>query len=98
MHCGRPRYRPDTQWRQSSTGHPFQGQLLSGAPVNWRTPLMEQDLLYCLLAAFPADDELVISGYRLPFEAATDDSLISLVTKRHGDGISPDAWIAFDRG
>jgi len=58
---------------------------------------MDQDLLHCLLAAFPPDDELVIRGYRLPFEAAADDSLLEILAERYRSRISSGSLAAFER-
>lgn len=59
---------------------------------------MEQDLLYYLLAAFPAADELVICGYRLPLAAVVDDSLPGLLASRYRNGICSDTISGIDRG
>jgi hypothetical protein len=58
---------------------------------------MEPDLLHYLLATFPADDELVICGYRLPAEAVVDDSLPRLLARRHRSGMTGDMVAGFDR-
>jgi hypothetical protein len=60
---------------------------------------MDQDLLHCLLAAFPDDDGLVICGYRVPFEAATDDALLAVLKERYRNGMTRvDAFTGIDRG
>lgn len=59
---------------------------------------MDQELLYCLLSAFPPDDELVILGYRLPYGALSDQSLLDLLADRYRSGISMDATRGLDRG
>lgn len=59
---------------------------------------MDQDLLRCLLAAFPADHELVISGYLVPFEAVVDESLPRLLASRYRNGICSETLTGIDRG
>jgi len=58
---------------------------------------MEPDLLHYLLASFPADDDLVICGYRLPSEAVVADSLPRLLARRYRNGIAADGVTGFDR-
>lgn len=57
---------------------------------------MDAELLRCLLAAFPADDFLVIDGYRVPFDIPVDDVLLSaLAARRNGH---TETLTGFDRG
>jgi hypothetical protein len=59
---------------------------------------MDQDLLHCLLAAFPDDDGLLICGCRVPFEASTDDALLAVLKDRYRNGMTlADAFTGMDR-
>lgn len=59
---------------------------------------MDQELLRCLLSAFPPDDELVILGYRLPYGAASNESLLGLLADRRRNGAADETARGMDRG
>lgn len=67
---------------------------------------MEQDLLRYLLATFPRntpspdgrDDELVIHGYRVPFESPVDDVMLGVLAEFRRTGFRGDAVAGVDRG
>jgi hypothetical protein len=61
---------------------------------------MDEELLRCLLAAFPTtsprprrapdDDSLVIRGYRVPFESPVDDVMLNLLAEMRRQVVTTD--------